>query len=538
MNKFQKDCEILFSIIFSNFAQLTGAITQIRILDFYFCLCGLGRAETRFFSSSKKKLLLLIKPLKVKKKMSYSEVFIFVGINKYRLELVSLTLEALKKQLFEVTKDDNNNNEKENMSIKITDVNSCAIETDAHLQQAIQNSQFHFIAYFQQQSINELQLSELTSAPTPQHNDKSSPKEMKEDTPETLDFKKHWNMDWIMSNVEAAIMVEKMKSQNKQGLIMVIANKMSDIMLNNEIADCKEFQDYRLYVIKQKVIKILSEIDINGNMYAIDCKIECQHNINISTQLFVTDNVIIDYHFIPSISPILWNRKFHHDIPVELQSYFNRTYGFSSNDAIFNAQKALELCLNNFKYIHAYVANSYSSLGIAYSSNREHNKARECYEKALDISLHIFGNNHGWIANLYQNYGNTYYANSVYEEVIKYYSKSLEIKIKIFGTNHINVARFYAILARAYRENKEMDKSLECSEKKLHILLNLFGYRNAEVDDAYANLGSMCKRIGKKKEACKYLEESWKIRTIAFGEFHPITRQVKKKILQILISEQ
>ncbi|ETO17226.1 hypothetical protein RFI_20102 [Reticulomyxa filosa] len=475
------------------------------------------------------KITLINKSSKSKTEMSCSKVFISVGTNKYQLELVSLTLETLKKQLLEVTKDDNNSNEKEDISIKITDVNSCAIETDEHLQQAIQNSQFHFIGYFQQQSINELQLSELTLTSIPQHNDKNSLKEMKEDTPETLDFKKHWNMDWVKSNAKAAIMVEEMKNQNKQGLIMVITNKISDEILNNEIANYKTFGDYRLYVIEQKVIKILNEININGNMYAIDCEIQCQHNINISTQLFVTDNVIVDYHFIPSISPIIWNSKFHHDIPVELQNYFDSTNAFRTNNAIYCAQKALELCLNNFKYIHPYVANAYSNLGIAYRANCEYSKARDCYEKALDISFNIFGNNHGWMANLYSSYGTTYYNNNEYNEAIEYYSKSLEIRLNIFGINHINVARFYATLANTYRENEEIDKAIECSEKELHILLNLFGYKDKDVNNVYKELGSMFRQIGKNKEACKYFEESWRICTCYLVNFMQKQENQKKK---------
>ncbi|ETO31231.1 hypothetical protein RFI_05888, partial [Reticulomyxa filosa] len=209
--------------------------------------------------------------------MSCLELFVTIDSKEYRLGLEVLTMGALKKQILNVLKVDD---EQENVLIKITDANACDIETDEQLQQAIKNSKFDFIAYVQQQRTNE----------------------EKRNTPETLDFKRHWDMGWIISNTEAVKIVEQMLSRNEKGLIAVIANEIEQqnsakkksngmtssfisCINNDAITKKQEYGDYWLYVMKQNLI-IFDEMIIDGNVYAVECEIECKGNVTITTQLF------------------------------------------------------------------------------------------------------------------------------------------------------------------------------------------------------------------------------------------------------------
>ncbi|ETO31506.1 hypothetical protein RFI_05612 [Reticulomyxa filosa] len=351
---------------------------------------------------------------------------------------------------------------------------------------------------------------------------------------DTLDFKKHWNTYWRKSNTEAAKIVEQMLRANEQGLIIVAYNtskwknkndNLSSIasLLKNNKDDIKEFKEYIMYIIIKKEI-VLEEVNIDGNVYAVDCKIECKGHVNITTQLFVTNNAIIDQQLKQTISPIEWNTKAHHDIPVQLQDLENKEEECTNkklfDDSIIYLQQYLQVAMDIFSHNHPHVVVAHNLLGFIYNYKEQHEKAIESFEKAIALILSSFDVNCSFVAQLYENLGNIYNKKGYYDETIKCCTKSLEIRLEVFGTNHVSVAWSYTNLGDIYQNIKKYDKAIEYYESALKIRLDIFGNKHADVAWTYNNLGNACKSKEMYERAMEYYEMALQIRLEIFGNNH------------------
>ncbi|ETO28761.1 hypothetical protein RFI_08364 [Reticulomyxa filosa] len=408
----------------------------------------------------------------------------------------------------------------------------------------------------------------------------------KKEEPEALDFKKHWNKNWRKSNAEAVKAVEQMMHNNEQGLIIVAYNTLKWQIKNdnlysiinlvdNKNEDIKEFGMYCMYVIKKKQI-VLEDVNIDGNVYAIDCELQCKGYVNISTQLFVTKNAVIDKQLKQSIEAIQWNTKIHHDIPIQFQKLDDKGEECKRqklfDDSIVHWQTYLQTAIDMFGHNHHYVAIAYNFLGAAYFDKRRLEKALQFYEKTLTIILNMFGINCNFVASLYENLGSTFDEMEQYDKAIECHEKAFGIRTAIFGAKHVDVASSYSRLGKIYQNKKEYDKATEYYEKALKIKLEIFGANYEDIFDLYNKLGNVysnkgyynkaieCyenslrirKSISKNahrstanifwnlglifeklkgyKIACKYFEEAWMLYSTVLGESNGETLQAKRKV--------
>ncbi|ETO14786.1 hypothetical protein RFI_22583 [Reticulomyxa filosa] len=428
-----------------------------------------------------------------------------------------LTLEHLKQQVLQTTLPTHANDVLE----AIIDINGDNIQTDESVIQAFKRDPVYFTVRFQSEDIlkkNEVEKSKIEN----------------EEILEALDFKKHWSRNWRRSNVEAAKTVEQMIRNKDQGLIIVAYNtlqwknrndNLASIihLINNEKEDTKELNDYCMYVIKRKLV-VLEDVNIDGIMYVINCKVECKGYVNVTTQIFVTKDAIIDEQLKQSISPILWNTKVHYDIPLQFQDLENQKEEFAKqklfDESIVYLQKYLQIANNIFGLNHHYVAIAYNMIGNTYYDKKQFEKAIEFYEKSLKIALHIFGNNSSLVSQLYENLGCIYNEKGLYKEVIKYHTKSLQIRLEIFGINHIHTSWSYAYLGNTYKRKHEYNKAIECYEMELKIRLEIYGNNHAAVSSAYNNLGNTYQCKGNYNKATEYHEKVLQIRLNIFGKVH------------------
>ncbi|ETO35898.1 hypothetical protein RFI_01162 [Reticulomyxa filosa] len=344
---------------------------------------------------------------------------------------------------------------------------------------------------------------------------------------ETLDFKKHWSVHWIKANVEAAKIVKDMINKNEQGLIIITnnlhfnKNEVNDnsfnILINDNNIEKKQIEEYWMYVIKRKLIILNDNIIIDGNIYAIDCDIKLQGNIQITTQFFITKNTIINQQELKqSIIPIQWDMEIHHNIPVTLQNLIDKQQQYLQEnifeDALFHSQQHLQLCINTFGLNHPFVADSYNYLGSVYREKKEYVESIEYYNKALTISLNVFGMNHPWTANIYTNIGRSYNRNNQYDKSIEYQKKGLKIRLDIFGINHYIVALSYNILGVSYSNAGQYDEAIECYQKELEINLNTLGYYHIDVAMTYEDLAINYKEKRFYSNAIECYENALKIR--------------------------
>ncbi|ETN97549.1 hypothetical protein RFI_39979, partial [Reticulomyxa filosa] len=282
----------------------------------------------------------------------------------------------------------------------------------------------------------------------------------KENISKILDFRKHWNKYWRRSNAEAAKTVEQMMHNKEKGLIVVALNKnMNDnlysilALTNDNKIKRKKFENYCMYVIKRDVVVLIEAID--GNIYVVDCKLECDGLVNVTTQIFVTSKAIVDERVKQFVYLIPWNTKMHHDLPVQFQELEDNAEKCRRqrlfDESVAYSQKYVQIASDNFEFYH-YVTIGYHLLGMIYYNKREHEKAVEYYENALTIRKKIFGNINVCNADLHWNLGLTFVtvekieiANKYFEEAWKIYSIMLgewnietlraKRKMEIFTTN-------------------------------------------------------------------------------------------------------
>ncbi|ETO26628.1 hypothetical protein RFI_10510 [Reticulomyxa filosa] len=343
-----------------------------------------------------------------------------------------------------------------------------------------------------------------------------------------LDFKTHWNRFWRRSNVEAAKLVEQMIRENEHGL--GAKHKLSPSFLrliNNDKTDKKFFENIQL---------VLEDVDIDGNVYAVKCEIQCKGHVNISIQLFATKDSIIDQQLKRLISPIQWDTKIHYDIPLQLQGLEDKSEQCTEkkfyDDTIYHLNTLLKLSVDIFGYYNHYVAIAYNMIALICDDIGNYDMAIEFYEKSLEIVLCVFGANCTFVAQLYCNLGLTYYSKGENVKAIEYNEKALKIRLDIANT-HYHVGSSYSVLGHIYLDQGQYDKSVECHKHALMIWKEIFGNANKDVGDSCCNLGVVFELKGEHQLAHKYYKEGWKVYSAALGEWQGETVQAKKKVEEL-----
>ncbi|ETO22117.1 hypothetical protein RFI_15087 [Reticulomyxa filosa] len=345
----------------------------------------------------------------------------------------------------------------------------------------------------------------------------------------------YWNRDWKQANVEAAKIVEQMIRDNEQGLVVVARNMDAwqnqtncnacsfYALANTDKVEKQQFGEYWMCVIKSKLI-VLDGANIAGNVYAVNCEMQCREKVVIAMQLFVSKNVIMDQNLISCIAPIQWDARIHDDIPFQLQTLRdNAEQCLTKNqfdDAVVLFQQALQISVNTFNNSHPYIADFRHSLGLAYYCKKQHDKAIEQYERSLKIRLRIFGSDHPGIAQLYHNLGLAFGEKKVYDKAIEYYQMSLKIRLLIISIKQFAIANAYSNLRFPYEDKRHYEKSNNYYEMSLKIQLDVFRVDRADVAWSYNNLGSIYADKGKYDKAIEYFEKALGIRLDIFGPNH------------------
>ncbi|ETO15158.1 hypothetical protein RFI_22205 [Reticulomyxa filosa] len=462
--------------------------------------------------------------------MSLFKAYVNVGGKMHTIMLPTLTMEHLKQQVVNFTQPVHTND----VSITIIDGNNCPIETDENVVNAFKIEPVYFTVQFRSEDI--LKMNEIEQSTIKRY-----------DISQSLDFKKHWNMQWRKANAEAVKIVEQMICNNEKGLVIVVYNTLkwknrndgicSIInLIKNKNENIKEFKEYCMYIIKRKRI-ILEKINIDGSVYAIDCKIECKGYVNITTQIFITKNTMIDEQLKKNISLILWNKKIHYDIPIQFQDFENKIDEYITkklyDECIIHLQTYLQIVINIFDLNHHYIAIIYNMIGTIYNYKQQYEQAIEFYKKALPIIINIFGNNCNFLAHLYENIAYNYDDAKQYDKSIEYHENTLKIKCNTFGDNHIEIAISYTNLGKIYQKKESYFKASEWYENAWKIRKKIFGYANKDNIDLLWKLEYIFSKLENDKKACEYCEELWKVRNIMLGEWDGATLRAKEKVKKL-----
>ncbi|ETO33500.1 hypothetical protein RFI_03601 [Reticulomyxa filosa] len=291
-------------------------------------------------------------------------------------------------------------------------------------------------------------------------------------------------------------------------------NNVFNSLIGNKRVEKKQIGHYWIYVLKREIL-ILDDVNIDGNIYVINCEIKCERKVRVSTQIF-TSNAVISQHLKCRIPPIQWHSKFHYEIPLQLQDLEDIQQQYSQDgsftDAIIYLEKHLRLSRDAFGLIHPYVAIAYHRLAIAYENDEQYDQAIECNKWALKISLDTFELTHASIISLYNKIELAYHKQMKHEKINKLLhcklekigiwtdaqtqnalennEDSLNMQLNDFGVNLSGVAWAFDFRAAAYKSQDHFNKAIENYEKAMKIRLDIFGFAHADVITSYSNLGN------------------------------------------------
>ncbi|ETO18242.1 hypothetical protein RFI_19040 [Reticulomyxa filosa] len=351
---------------------------------------------------------------------------------------------------------------------------------------------------------------------------------------DALDLRKHWNTYWRKANLSAAQKVQQMLQDDEQGLVIVAtyhdertyADKdfcSSFALMGYGIIKKERFSSYWLYAIKSKLI-LLDRVNIDGNIYVVNCEIRCKDNVNITTQIFVTANAVVDPRLNTCLSPIIWNSKIHHDVPLQLQTIEDNIDFYDTIKEIAHARKYLQLSITTFGRNHPYIAIAYHFFALIYDHNQRPEQAIEYYEKALQTFFDSSNITCPFVADLYKNLANTYVE---IDQKIKCYEKALELQLKIFGSNSAEVASTYNDIGNTY---SKVNKAIEYYEMALKITRKLFGNMSTFVGNTCWSLGDEFEKRKEMNIAKQYFTEAWKAYSASLGEWDNETQQAKSRL--------
>ncbi|MFM6512523.1 MAG: tetratricopeptide repeat protein [Microcystis panniformis] len=147
-------------------------------------------------------------------------------------------------------------------------------------------------------------------------------------------------------------------------------------------------------------------------------------------------------------------------------------------------------------------AASYNNLGIVYKSLGEYQKAIEFHQPSLAITREI-GDRRGE-ANSYNNLGNVYDSLGEYQKAIEFHQQSLAIKREIGDRG--GEAYSYNNLGNVYDSLGEYQKAIEFYQQSLAITREI-GDRGGEAY-SYNNLGNAYNYLGEYQKAIEFHQQS------------------------------
>ncbi|MEH2141859.1 tetratricopeptide repeat protein [Nostoc sp.] len=146
-----------------------------------------------------------------------------------------------------------------------------------------------------------------------------------------------------------------------------------------------------------------------------------------------------------------------------------------------------------------------TSLGNAYDSLGQYQRAIEFFQQSLDISREIGDRNGEGISLI--GLGNAYYSLGQYQQAIEFYQQSLEISREIGGRN--GEGNSLNNLGNAYNSLGEYQRAIEFLQQSLDISREI-GDRNGK-GSSLMNLGNAYYSLGQYQQAIEFYQQSLEI---------------------------
>lgn len=192
---------------------------------------------------------------------------------------------------------------------------------------------------------------------------------------------------------------------------------------------------------------------------------------------------------------------------------------FGENEKNLEYQlKSLELRRRTFGEMNIETANAYSNVGIAYVALEQDEKYLDYSLRSLEIKKAIVGDKHPDTALSHNNVGDAYMCIQDYPNAIKHLQEALSINISTVGYQKEGTLEIIENLSLAYELNDELEKSIDYQMEAIKISEMLLGRIHPRTQLSYQRAGEKLDAYGDWKLALKYLNEAFDIQLKISGE--------------------
>ena len=192
---------------------------------------------------------------------------------------------------------------------------------------------------------------------------------------------------------------------------------------------------------------------------------------------------------------------------------------FGENEKNLEYQlKSLELRRRTFGEMNIETANAYSNVGIAYVALEQDEKYLDYSLRSLEIKKEIVGDKHPDTALSHNNVGDAYMCIQDYPNAIIHLLEALSINISTVGYQKEGTLKIIENLSLAYELNDELEKSIDYQMEAIKISEMLLGRIHTRTQLSYQRAGEKLDAYGDWKLALKYLYEAFDIQLKISGE--------------------
>ena len=192
---------------------------------------------------------------------------------------------------------------------------------------------------------------------------------------------------------------------------------------------------------------------------------------------------------------------------------------FGENEKNLEYQlKSLELRRRTFGEMNIETANAYSNVGIAYVALEQDEKYLDYSLRSLEIKKAIVGDKHPDTALSHNNVGDAYMCIQDYPNAIKHLQEALSINISTVGYQKEGTLEIIENLSLAYEPNDELEKSIDYQMEAIKISEMLLGMIHPRTQLSYQRAREKLDAYGDWKLALKYLNEAFDIQLKISGE--------------------
>ena len=191
------------------------------------------------------------------------------------------------------------------------------------------------------------------------------------------------------------------------------------------------------------------------------------------------------------------------------------------DDALLNAQNALQIRVDTLGPNHPTVARSYLQLAAIYAARESHDRAITLYKRALVINEKSFGPSHVDVARALYGLAEVYRTQGDYRDAKPLYKRALAQGESSLGQASPLVADILNGLGELHKANAAYKEAMRLHRRALEIRRRTLGEHHSAVGQSLNNIGEIYYFGGNFTNALSFFERSLRNRERSLGKSHP-----------------